>query len=224
MKRWSVVAMLAIMAAFLCTPAHALIEIKISDGTTTIDLKDGDPGDTCAAVNCVTFNGVIGQWNINVDTGTSKDASDPNIMDLAFTAHHNAAAAGTGTTLTITLSDNGFTGMNGFLEQLGGTQNAGGTVTAQLFGAINNTKFDTTNPLGPKFSTSVSPMAFTGSAPGTLVNPFSLTQVLTLSYGDVAGLTTGDWSVARTPEPASVAMFGGMLLATFGAIRRRVRR
>jgi hypothetical protein len=225
MKRWIVVAVVAMVAAFLSTPAHATIEIKITDGTNSVDILDGGAGDSCAAVNCVTFNGTIGQWDINVDTGTSKGAASPNLMDLAYLAHHTGVASG-GTTLTITLSDDGFAPLSpGFTEQIGGTQSAGGTLTAKLFGGNSNSKFDMSQQDGPTFTTTVSPYAFSasGANPGA-VSPYSLTQVLTLSYGNATGLTTGDWSVTFVPEPASVAMFGGVLLATFGAIRRRMRR
>jgi len=225
-KRVNVLATGALLGvlALVCTPAYATIEIKITDGTTSVDVLDGSALDSCPAANCVTFNGAIGDWNVNVDTGTSMGASAPNIMDLNFNGHHTASA--TSTTLTITLSDNGFIPASpGFTDLVNGNQTAGGTTTATLFGGNSNTKFDTTQKIGSvlTFTTATISAADGGSA-ATSVSPYSLTQVLTLTYGTAAGQTTGDWAVQGVPEPASVTLLGGVLLAIVSGIRRKARR
>jgi hypothetical protein len=222
MKRLSVLAMMAMALAFFCTPAHAVLEMKVTDGTTSVDILDGGVGDLCGVVNCVTFIGPIGGWAINVHTGKSKTAAGLDLIDLNFDATKISGSA----KLTISLSDDGFSPASpGFLMQIGGTQNAGGSIAASLFGGNSNLKFDMSQQDGVTLTSSISPFALTQTTGNVgKTSPYSLTQVVVLDYGSGTGETTGDYSVVGVPEPASVAMFGGMLLATFGAIRRRMRR
>jgi len=230
---------LALLAVFIsvCAPqAYATLgtaELKVFDGNgNSVDIIDGAAGDTCGIVgtpnNCVTFNGVVGDWDINVDTGTSKSAASPNLMDVSFNAHHTAGTgpAGAGQ-LTIEFSDMNFApAVLGLVDQIGGTLTSGMSLTAQLFGAHNNTLFDTSagNKVGADLTFSSSPFSGTDGGPVAGVSPYAMTMVLKLSIAEGAtGSTTGDYSTAGIPEPASVALLGGVLLLTVNAIRRKRR-
>jgi hypothetical protein len=84
------------------TPASAVATISLFDGSTTVSVFDGGPGDLCVAAGCVTFSGSLGVWNINVSTGIS-DSPFP-FMDL------NSIDRSTGAgTLKILLGDTDFT-------------------------------------------------------------------------------------------------------------------
>jgi len=196
--------------------AHATIELTLNDGLGhLVDVSDGGAGDSCVAANCVTFNGSVGDWNINVDTGTDGLASSPNVMDLSFNAHH--AASSTASTLTIELSDTGFTG-TGVATEIGGTQNSGGTTTFRVWDGTN--KFDTTNPVIALETFTGSPfsMAGGGATPGA---SHSLTEILTITFGTAAGQATGDAALAPVPEPSSIVLFGVVLLGCTTFLKRR---
>src|SRR5207302_3862863 len=114
------IAVLGCVTLFCAPGAFATAELKLDDGLgNSVDIKDGDLLDSCLASNCVTFNGVLGDWNINVSTGTDKNASAPASMDLNSVNHHNASV--NASTMTITLSDTGFTPIfPGFKLDVGG--------------------------------------------------------------------------------------------------------
>jgi len=202
--------------------AYATLELRLSDsaGGAPVDVFDGcGPG-------CVSYNGAVGGWNINITSGTSADGQSP-IMDLNSIDHHNASK--TASVLTIELSDNGFaTTAPQFSLNIGGTVGPNGTLTAALFGATSDTKFDLSNQIGTTMTFTNPPTAThfsegeTGNA-GT-VYPYALTEVATITFGKRVGQASFDFSIDAIPEPTGVVLLGGVLLATVGAIRRKARR
>jgi hypothetical protein len=111
---------------------------------------------------------------------------------------------------------------------IGGTVGANGTVTAALFGATTDTKFDTTNQIGSTltFNGGVSGIAFSTDEVGNAatVYPYALTEQATITFGKKAGQASFNYSVDAIPEPTGVVLLGGVLLATVSAIRRKARR
>jgi len=84
------------------TPASAVATISLFDGTTTVSVFDGGPGDICPAAGCVSFFASLGVWTVNVSTGLS--SSPIPSMDL------NSVDQSTGAgTLKILLGDTDFT-------------------------------------------------------------------------------------------------------------------
>jgi hypothetical protein len=217
----AIFALLALLGMFGATRAYATAELKLDDGNgNTLDILDGSANDSCATANCVTYNGALGSWNINVTTGTSKDAATPALIDLNSVNHHSA---GTSSTLTITFSDDGFTpGWPGFVFEVGGTVTAGGTVTFAAYDGVN--KFDTTKQIGSTLSFNTSPYAGTTAGGGPSSNPYSLTEVATITFGSAAGTASFDAGINAVPEPASVALLGGVVLFAMNSFRRKARR
>src|SRR6185312_174440 len=223
LKGFATIAGLA-MAAFTFAPqASATAELKISDGTNTVDILDGAAPGVCVgavtgcsdangSANQVTFVGTIGTWTLNVSTGASHGAAAGTDLDLNSTNSTNAAS-----TLTISFSDDGFTTPAAHTFTVGGTIQGPGTLTFTEYAAA--TKFGTTNPIGSPLVFSSTP--FAGSTSSGLVAGAALTEVVTLAFTG-AGSASFDGALTPVPEPTSVALFGGALLFVGSAIRRKV--
>ena len=117
--------------------------------------QDGGAGDVCAAANCVTFSGSVGNYSINMSTGIKQPFNpflDLNSVNLAVTS-------GAGL-LTIATSANNYTvGAPQFALQVGGTSSLGGVTTFSAYGGNSNTFFDTSHQIGSTltFGAGVSP-------------------------------------------------------------------
>jgi len=223
----AVLAVLGLFVLLAAPPAHATATLYLNDGIGhTITVADGSAKDTCLSADCVTFNGVLGDWNINVTTGSDLDASSPFIMDLNSVNHHLSSSKAS--VLTIEFSDNGFvTPFPQFEGDIGGTIARGGTVTAALIGGDTNTMFSG-SAIGPTLTFSYPPTAFggtfVGANKGYPTSPYSLTEVITITFGKAAGGASFDYSVTPIPEPASLALLGGGLLLAGIVVRRKARR
>jgi hypothetical protein len=211
------------VTAFVATPrAFATAELILSDGNGhTATVVASSCGGTCEVAS---FNGSLGDWNINVTTGTSTPGESPQ-MDLNSIDHHSLSA--TASTLTIKWSDNAFTPATaGFQMNIGGTVGAHGTVTAALYGGNSDTEFDLSHQIGTTMSFSNPPTSFSGSEnaylSGLSANPYALTEVATISFGRAAGQASFDFSVDTIPEPSSVFLLGTVMLLSIGVICRKV--
>ena len=193
------------------------------DGGAAITCADQDAScDVNAAAGSVTFVDAIGDFTVNITTGTSAPiltGGDPlialNSVDIQTT--------GGAHTLVIALSDTGFDEQGQFKLEFGGTLSGGdASVQANAFVDAANTLFAQTTAIGQVGPFSASLSAFSGNtvdgdAPG---GPFSVTQVLTLTTtGTLPTIFQGSFEV-NVPEPATLALVGLGLLA-FGI--RRVR-
>jgi hypothetical protein len=142
-------------------------------------------------------------------------------MDLNSGA--NQHAAGIDDTLTIQYSDTGFTpAQAGFSLQVAGSQSGGGMLTFAAFDGVG--VFDQAKQIGTTLTTAVSPFALSSSGGGPSTNPYSLTEIATITFGANAGNATFDAQLTPVPEPAGVALFGGILLFIVNAVRRKVSR
>jgi hypothetical protein len=215
-------ALAAGFVAFIATPhAQATPELKLTDGTTTATQTAFNCG-----TGCETLSTAIGSWNINNPTGTYAPGQSP-LLDLNSIDHHNASS--TASTMTIEWSvDNITTAYPGFQLNIGGTIGAGGTLTAALYGGNSDSLFDLSNQIGSKLTFTAPPTAFSGSSTGYLASlpttPYSLTEVVTITFGKNAGQASFDYSVDAVPEPAAVVLLGSFLLVSGTVIRRRNRK
>lgn len=199
------------------------IALRITDGTTTVTVFDNGVGDgNTVSPGTIVWSGVVGDWFIDVVAGKGEDAIGvpPGGMDL----HYDVSSLGTGTTLSLMLTQYDMTpAYPGWSLEIGGT-NIGTGVTYDAFADDGNTQFGMVSPislaLGPFTS---SPFAAVGGSSMVVSPLYSLTQRLRFtSPGE--GLATGDAALLALPEPASMFFVGSGLLALAQATRRARKR
>jgi hypothetical protein len=239
--RFSGLTMVALAVSLMCVgvaPASAAFELTLSDGTNSVTVNSLTgcsstfAGNDCDAPNVAitapgtaTFIGSLGSgtFTFNSTTGITKPITvDPLLMD---TVTLNIASAGAGT-LTITWSDQDWTWPGGYILDAGGTLTApaGSTVLYEAFLNNANVLSATTTEIGELGP--FGPGAFAGNLSSGVVasaTPYSLTQRLTLTFTG-SGTVSGDFALIAVPEPASVALLGGVLLVTCAALKRKFRR
>jgi hypothetical protein len=203
--------------SLVTTPAYATAELRLSAPGGSVAVLDGSAGDACPAANCVTYIGNVGLWVVNVTTGIDKNLAAPSLIDLNSV---NIAAPGAGT-ITILFSDNWFTpASSGFTAEVGGTITGGGTIGFSAF-EDPTTKFNLTNQIGSTMTFNTSPYAGTTGGAIAAPNNYALTEKVTISFGTGGGTASFDFAVNPIPEPASVALLGGVLLLTVSRLRRK---
>lgn len=217
---------LAALAAIasLTQIALAVPQLRVTDGVNTVTISDSGAGDLQAAAGQVVFVGSVGNWTLNVHTGTTYPVigslSNP-MLDLSF----NATSSGAGGTLWIYFSADGFGPTAGSTTAaIGGTIASGGSVTYNTYGGTNNTNFSVANQLtaqGP-----FAPGAFSGATTGGNISnagPYALTQVVAITHGAGTFQSTGD-ALLTVPESGTSILLLGAALTGVGLIARLRRR
>jgi hypothetical protein len=216
----------AIGLAFLPSSADAAFKLRLTDNLgNTITITDDGAGDESATTaGVITFTdptGIFPGFFVNVNVGLSKptipNTASTASMDLTNTSVRSSGAS----TLTVELTDTSFSlvpasGGNYILisSPTGNLTNAtmtfqsivdmtaGGTVEFTAPGAVNGTTVVST---GVQSSFTAASLTF----PGT--SPFSMTQILNVSFAGVGSLNSFDGkTTVTTPAPA------GLLLALSG--------
>lgn len=229
------IAALAAIAGAMITPARAAITVTLTDaaGTTTCGPVAGN------VLTCTTADAA---YTIVVATVTDNSPGGPAEQTKSLTITSTAAAIGN--PLTIEAGSTGFLLPSGpsLLTESVTANNPGatafGSVTGQGYVSLSNTALDfsgaTTGPATVTCTSLGAPGcgalgAFIGTTtvqgpPGgtTLTTPFALNEILTVTT-TVPGLAnfTADLTATSVPEPMSIALLGGILLMTTGAIRRK---
>jgi len=208
-------------------------ELELTDGTNTALIDSGGvlhltgAAAGTATVNLATgvftFNGSVGNYSVNVSTGEGSPLLPLGALDLNSVDTAPGPASGP---LSVMWSENGITTVfNGWTMTWGGTLStgAGGNVAYSAFESNTNGFFATTTPIGtigPQGSGMVG--GTKASAVAGVAAPYSLYELITLNgvgatnYSGNAALTPG------VPEPASVLLFGCVVLAVATALRRKV--
>jgi len=222
-----ILAALAIVLAAYTPTASATLQLTLSSGGTTLAIDDNMAGDANAAVGQITFIGAVGNWNLNVSTGT---VGQNPLIDLNSVDTLGSTGSGSGANaLNLQFSSTGYSvPFNAsFVSSIGGTLAVGHSLTYQ--GWVDTS--DTLNGMpaggliGSPLTFSNPPAAFAGGTAGGFAaanSSFSLTQLVTLS-GTSTGTSSFDAQIDAIPEPASVTLLGGVLLAAFGILRRKMR-
>jgi len=217
------VALLSIVATSRSAQAGPLL--KLTDGTTTQIIADGDSLDSALMPGVVTFSGTIGNFLINVSTGISKPVlGNPALPQLDLNSI-NVTGAGTGT-LAISFTDTDFTALGPdstwYQSGIGGVVAAGGTLTYSTYLGTSNTPWGMDVSLGSGTFAS-GPFSDIFVSPSIVNNlPYSLTQVVSVTH-------TGSWQSssfnatldASVPEPGTLMLFGTGLMGLARLARGR---
>jgi len=239
--------LLTVSAALLClfamsgTNAHASFFAAVCDdlaclGGNDIIVQDNLGLDTNLSLGVINFSTAAFGFNVLVNTSQSKpmigNPTNPQ-LDLTFTATTPDAVSHT---VFLFASDTDFlkvgTFPDNFTMTLAATNSGGsGTETARAWGGDNNNNFSPIPPgnfSGANLLSTIGPLsgpALSSATAGSFlaaVSPFALTIGVQITRS-TAGTSTGDqnFTAAPVPEPASVALLGGIMLFSVGVIRRR---
>jgi hypothetical protein len=242
---WAGVLALAVSAFIPLAQATPTVEMIVTDGTNSVTILDGGVGDLDPDAGGITFVGSVGNWTFNVDTGVSEppgvDVAGPPFphMDLNFQATHTSSAS----TLYILFGVTDFTisPLNAIDMNIGGTSGVSNTVTYDayfdtgnvLFGrtdtapsnvaqgqtSLTATKIGELGPFGPgAFSGAIENVAGPGS-----IQPYSLTQLITITSGAGTNVSSGDAGLQAAPEPASILFLGSILLICSRVFMKKLR-
>lgn len=199
--------------------AEAALVLELESGASSVSVIDNGVGDLDLTVGSVTFNGSVGDFDVNVSTGTSKpvigSASNPRLSLNSV----NVSSASTGS-IEIRVTDTDFSGPVGpgvpTLLDFGGTTN--GSVGIDAFVDTSNTEFGTATSAGSIAPIATTPFDDTDSELVSLTAPFSATLVAVVTH-DNAGDVTSFNGQLYVPEPGSLALIA--IGAGMVAYRRR---
>lgn len=205
-------------SAYAGTLTLQLIDLGTGANTTVVDL---------GGTGMVTFNGVVGNFNVNVTTGLSKPLlGSGNVAKMDLSSVDVSTTSSTDT-LRILLSDQNFDPNSDggfFTANVGGTLASGSSAVFKAWVSGTNALFSKAGPvltLGTFNTTSFSGSNSTFVIPTVL---YSMTLQADLTNPAGARLSDSfDFSVtAPTPEPGTLALLGaGLVLLGVGARRRQ---
>lgn len=237
------------LVALLGVPkANATIEVRIINVVGGVAVGDtGWTAGTGNGIDSAIFTGTVGNYTVTSDIAVSHLTSNP-LLDMAYSA--TSQANPNPGTIIIEAMANGYNepiGSSAFeFVDNGNSGFASGTFTDRAWGGNSNNICPggpsacwngTTNPAPSGTPTVLALIAPGVSVPSPNVwnvdqfggavttNPFALGIAVTLTNPTGLSTMSGDAKINSTvPEPASVALLGGVLLLVGTKLRRRARR
>lgn len=232
MNKFGTLAVLTLAALSVPSAKGALqLSYQITGGVATVCGSGADTGPvTCS----FTENGVA----VDVFAGRSNSPGTPGLAQEFGTTLEIRNESGADRTLTLWIAAQNFTAPTTppgitFASSLSATQTLGSS-TSNLTSCV-----DTGNDLAPPtdsfcsagYSITNTPVSLTGTFSGantsstfigSLGSPYSLSQQITvvLAAGTNMNVNTSN-ILTPIPEPASVALFGSLLVATGLALRKK---
>jgi len=207
-----VASLVVLSCGCLVQSVNAIPTLTLSDGIAadTKTIVDNGVGDSNPAAGIVTFIGSLGVFNINTTSGFTKPAvGSAAAPEIDISSFNNATAAGT---LTITFSEDGFTGFPGtVVADFGGTQ-MNGNITNTV---LQNGMLVTT--IGP-----LSAHGFSGSATGNLTGgvPYSLTQSVVMNFTGASNKSFDAHVGVAVPDGGMTVTLLGLGLAGLAGVGR----
>jgi hypothetical protein len=188
------------------------MKICVNNGAIcSANIMDNGAGDSNGTVGQITWMSGLGDWTLQVNTGTGSVILGNATLDLNFNATNTVLGSNQQLEIFFTQTQTGASS-GSFNLGLGGTLGTGQTVTYAAYTDTADTLFSTANLVGSlSFNTSVYSGSLNGSAPTDA--SYTLTQKITITQanGNGRAQATGDATITpipSVPEPASVLLLG----------------
>ena len=221
MRDITTLAVLLITASF-APSAFAVSELKLTSGIVTIDILDISSKDSCKVADCVTYNGAVGSWQVDVTTGL-----EGVLPYFELNSLNAIRSGGQKAPLTISFSDDGLKLPSSFVFDVGGTLSSTSTkqvITLQAW--TDKVKFGHAKEIGSPLTFHTSAFAGSTKGPtGTKNTAVTIGAFIDLGHLNAKGAMGFGAQLdpdPAVPEPASISMLGGALLLMGTALRRRM--